>query len=544
MNGKPVVSIIIAFLNAEKFIQEAIESVLAQTYEYWELFLIDDGSTDGSTEIARSYAQQYPAKIFYLEHQDHQNHGVCVSRNLGIYHSKGEYIAILDADDVWLHHKLERQVEILEAHPEAAMVYGASKYWHSWTGKSEGAQNFIPKLGLPTGTFIKPPELFFQSHPIGKAIAPCPSDLLLRRDIVENIGGFEESFHGMYQLYEDQAFLVKIYLKAPVFVAGEYWDNYRLHPDSCVMKTKGYHSVIRLFFLDWLTEYLSNQDIKDEKIWNALQKAFWPYRHPVLYGLFSRIQYIEGVMKSFLKKIVKKALPIHYWLTAIWQLRYRPPIGMVDFGSLRRLVPISRQFGFDRGLPIDRYYIENFLTCYAGDIDGHVLEIGDNSYTRRFGGQHVSTSDVLYATEGNPTTTIVADLTDADHIPSDTFDCIILTQTLHFIYDVRAAAQTLYRILKPGGVLLATVPGISQIGIDEWTESWYWSFTVSSAQRLFQEVFGVDNIKIEAHGNVLAATAFLQGLPAEELSRGELEYRDPYYQLLITIRAVKPEVPR
>jgi SAM-dependent methyltransferase len=213
----------------------------------------------------------------------------------------------------------------------------------------------------------------------------------------------------------------------------------------------------------------------------------------------------------------------------------------INFGDLRRLAPVSREFGFERGLPIDRYYIEQFLAKHAGDIQGRVLEIGDDSYTRQFGGNRVRVRDVLHVEAGHAAATIVGDLTKADHIPSEVFDCFILTQTLHLIYDVRKALETTYRILKPGGVLLATFPGISQISIDRWAEDWCWSLSTRSAARLFAAVFQKDNIHIQAYGNVLAAIAFLQGIAAEELTTAELEYRDPSYEMLITVRAVKSE---
>jgi SAM-dependent methyltransferase len=219
----------------------------------------------------------------------------------------------------------------------------------------------------------------------------------------------------------------------------------------------------------------------------------------------------------------------------------RVPVGSVKFGRLRRVRPISDQFGFDRGLPIDRYYIENFLARNAGDIRGRVLEIGDASYTRRFGGERVSVSDVLHVREGNPEATIVADLSRGDNIASDSFDCIILTQTLHLLYEVRSAIRTIHRILKPGGVLLATFPGISQISRDEWRKSWYWAFTSLSARRLFEEAFPADDVEVEAHGNVLAAISFLHGLATEELRKRELDTRDPAYEVLITLRAVKSQ---
>jgi hypothetical protein len=178
----------------------------------------------------------------------------------------------------------------------------------------------------------------------------------------------------------------------------------------------------------------------------------------------------------------------------------------------------------------------------TADIRGDVLEVADNHYTHRFGGDHVTRSDVLYVREGNPNTTIVADLSAGCDIASNMFDCIILTQTLQFIYNERAAIRTLHRILKPAGVLLATVPGISQISrydMERWGD--YWRFTTLSTRKLFEESFQATNIRVEAHGNVLAASAFLQGLAAEELRREELDHVDPDYEMLITVRAVKSE---
>jgi SAM-dependent methyltransferase len=219
----------------------------------------------------------------------------------------------------------------------------------------------------------------------------------------------------------------------------------------------------------------------------------------------------------------------------------RVQVGNLRFGDFRRLDPISREFGLDRGRPIDRYYIENFLAHQTDDIRGRVLEIGDDTYTRQYGGERVEHADVLHVTEGNPQATFVADLTRADHIPSDAFDCIIFTQTLHLIYDVRLAIRTLSRILKPGGILLATFPGISQIAQDQWGEHWYWAFTTQSARRLFEETFPAPNVEIEAHGNVLAAVSFLHGLAVEELNQKELDCHEPAYEVLITLRAMKPK---
>jgi SAM-dependent methyltransferase len=217
-----------------------------------------------------------------------------------------------------------------------------------------------------------------------------------------------------------------------------------------------------------------------------------------------------------------------------------PPIGWVRFGNLRRLKPISRYWGSDRGLPVDRYYIEQFLMAHAEDVRGRVLEIKDDLYASRFGGARITALDILHAEAGHPTATLVADLTNAAHLPDAMFDCIILTQTLHLIYDTRAALATLHRILKPGGVLLATVSGISKISredMDRWGH--HWSFTSRSARRLFDEFFAPPHVHVEAHGNVLAAISFLHGLASNELKPAELDFADPDYEVLIAIRAVK-----
>jgi SAM-dependent methyltransferase len=216
------------------------------------------------------------------------------------------------------------------------------------------------------------------------------------------------------------------------------------------------------------------------------------------------------------------------------------------------LSPISREWGFERGTPIDRHYIGHFLSRYSGrsryalgDIRGHVMEIGEDAYTREYGGwgepdSPVERVDIFHADESNPDATIVGDLVVADDVPTDTFDCVICTQTLHLIYDIKAAIANLHRSLKPGGVLLATLPGISQTAvpdIDLWGD--HWRVTTRSTRRLFEEVFPADGTRIEAYGNVLSATAFLYGLAAEELRAGELDVHDPQYQLIIAVRAMK-----
>jgi glycosyltransferase involved in cell wall biosynthesis len=554
MSNKPLVSVIIIFFNAEKFIEEAIESVFAQTYDNWELLLVDDGSTDASTHIARRYANQYLGKVRYIEHDGHQNRGMSASRNLGIKHANGKYIALLDSDDVWFPNKLEEQVEILETQPQAGMVYGTTQYWYSWTGNQEDlGRDFVSGLPVEPNALVEPPNLALASYPLGKGFAPCPSDLLVRREIIDRVGRFEEEFHSMYQMYEDQAFLAKVYLKESVYVSNKCWDRYRIHPDSCVtvVKEAGQYDHVRLFFLRWLEGYLIREKLHHREVWNALQDALQQYNKNglkffVTHALPFLTKLREGVTTN-VRRFFTNTMDMNI-LAGFFHGRFGgkkrsdqhyPPVRKVRFGDLGRVTPISRNWGLDRGRPVDRYYIKNFLAQHIADIKGRVLEIGDDTYTQKYGGERVSQSDVLNLFEGNPKTTIVADLTNAPHIPSDTFDCIIFTQTLQLIYDVRAAIQTLYRILKPGGIILATFPGISQTCDFEWGDYWYWNFTTFSAKRLFEEVFKPANVRVEAHGNVLVATAFLQGLAFDELKKEELDFYEPGYEVTITVRAVK-----
>ena len=311
MNNKPLVSCIVIFFNAgEKFFIEAIESIFAQTYDHWELLLSDDGSTDESTEIALRYTQQYPEKIRYLEHEGHQNRGMSATRNLGIRHARGEYIAFLDADDIWLPHKLEQQVPILESYPEASMLYGRTQFWFSWTdnnpvrwGNPDNAQDdFMTITSVEFDTLIKPTKqllLFLQN----KEIYPCTCSILIRRQIFEEIGLFEEDFHNAH---EDMVFHSKLFLKAPVYVSSECWDKYRIHPDSywrrADMAGKGeqIRRIGHIKYLTWLERYLAEQEIKDPVIWKALEKALFPYHHPNLY-------YLLDIKKRIidLKKIIK-----------------------------------------------------------------------------------------------------------------------------------------------------------------------------------------------------------------------------------------------
>jgi glycosyltransferase involved in cell wall biosynthesis len=308
---QPLVSIVTTFLNEKNFLPEAIASVFAQSYGNWEFLMVDDGSTDLSAEIARRCAEKYPDRVRYLDHEDHNNRGMSASRNLGVRHARGKYIALLDADDVWLPQKLEEQVAILESHPEAAMVYGPSLYWYSWTGTPDDIQrDYVRPLGLKPNTLCRPPTLLTLALE-SKAPTPCPSDLLIRRELVEAAGGFEERFRGAYQLYEDQAFLAKVYLKGSVFVAGQCWDRYRQHPDSCVsvVKRAGQKYSVGLYYLKWLEKYLSAHNVEDKALWDALRSKRLRYRRSMLHHHLGYPRRWASHMKSMTKNLARRILP-------------------------------------------------------------------------------------------------------------------------------------------------------------------------------------------------------------------------------------------
>lgn len=281
----PRVSVVTAFLNGDDFLAEAIESVVAQTYDSWELLLVDDGSGPAATAIAKSYAARYPGQIRYLEHPGHINRGATVSRNFGVQHARGEFIAILDGDDAWMPSKLVDHVAVLDAHPQVGMVCGATIYWKSWSND----QDELVPTGHRQDVVIYPPDATLALYPLGRALPPSPSDLVLRADLIRRLGGFEEQFIGDNQLYEDQAFLAKIFLAAPVYFCSAPSFKYRQHATSCValVNQAGKYHQVRLYFLEWLENYLGTTGKVDPRVSSSLYRALRSYRNPRIHYLLS-----------------------------------------------------------------------------------------------------------------------------------------------------------------------------------------------------------------------------------------------------------------
>lgn len=283
-NSAVHVSVVMPFLNQERFIAESIESVLEQTYECWELLLVDDGSSDGSTEIARGYAERFPDRIRYFEHEGHVNRGASASRNLALAHARGHYIALLDADDVYLPENLERQLEALEQFPDAGMVCAATEYWHSWTGQEKDRhRDFVHELGLAPGEY-RPPDLLV-SYLGQKVTTPCTCSILVRRSAIESFGAFEGAFR---YVYTDQVFYVKQALHAPIVVVDGCWARYRQHRDSSCHRVErtGQATQVRLAFLAWVQQYFREQGVTSPALWRTLHRELRLCRRQVFYERF------------------------------------------------------------------------------------------------------------------------------------------------------------------------------------------------------------------------------------------------------------------
>ena len=265
-------------------------SVINQTYTQWEILLIDDGSVDKSTFIARDFASRFPDKIFYIEHNDHANKAAAATRNLGLLKSRGELIALLDADDVWMANKLENQVGIFNRFPEVEMVCEASLYWFSWNNNNKMADKVV-QIGVIPDRVYKPPKLAIQLYPLDQGQAPCPSGIMIKSWALKKHSGFEDSFIGEYQVYEDQAFLSKMYLNECVYISSACNNYYRQRPNSVMDSTNasGHYHIARRFYLNWLKKYLREKRIKNRIINFLLWKAHLNYTNPFFYKIINKV---------------------------------------------------------------------------------------------------------------------------------------------------------------------------------------------------------------------------------------------------------------
>jgi len=279
----PLVSVITPFFNEEKFIEETIQSVINQQYTNWELILVDDGSSDNSTNIARQYASSHAGQIKYFEHPNHSNRGSSASRNLGIQHARGKLIAFLDADDLFAPNYLDNQVKVFND-TKATMICEATVYWKSWhDGQNEDE---VKLVGVPQGQLYQPRELNIKLYPLKKgAAAPCMCGIIVLKDAVIKHGGFVDSFR---KNYTDQVFLSKMYYHEPVFISSSCNNYYRQRVDSVSAKIKDNTSYIKIRkeFLEWFKSYLEQCNGKNNEVYTLVKKTLLPHKYPLYHRIF------------------------------------------------------------------------------------------------------------------------------------------------------------------------------------------------------------------------------------------------------------------
>jgi glycosyltransferase involved in cell wall biosynthesis len=317
MRPIPLVTVITVFLNAERFLRQAVESVFSQSFSDWELLLIDDGSSDRSAEIALGYAHHFPRQVRYLQHPGHVNRGISASQNLGIREAKGSYLAILDSDDVWLPGKLSEQVSILNSNPDAAMIYGQTRYWYSWSGLPQDAErDLLIEPGVEPNTLVEPPSLLIRFLNARIPI-PCPSGVIIRSSAAMAVGGFEESFQ---RIFTDQAFFAKLCLEFPVFVSDRSWFLYRKHSESAVAVIKSGAKLRseKLHYLNWLEIYLAEHQRGDQRVRRALKRARLRCMYPRLSTWQKDLRYRALMVKESARSMARRALPapLRRWLHA------------------------------------------------------------------------------------------------------------------------------------------------------------------------------------------------------------------------------------
>lgn len=497
-----LISVIIPCYNHAAYLARAIESVLAQLYKNVEIIVVDDGSTDDTKQVTGRFPE---VKYVYQ-----QNQGLSAARNTGIDSSLGKYLLFLDADDWLTSDALKKNFDVISTHPEVAFVSGGHIKISDNGNVLEEVREIVNEDHY---------KHFLQGNYVG-----MHATVLYARWVFD-----EFRFDTTLRACEDYDLYLKISRKYAVMHHNDVIAYYRIHGNN-MSGNKQMMLERVLFVLRRQEKSLKNTEerkawVKGQKIWNEYYSG---YKQPTQ-------------SKMSLKRKIKRLIPrfFHRSLYRIGLMNhFIPRAGAVKKGDFNRVTPFSKEFGYDRGGPVDRYYIENFLEANAESIRGRVLEIGDNEYTLRFGGAKVNVSDILHIDPSNSKATIIGDLSDAPQIPDNSYDCIILTQTLHLIYDYKAALKTCDRVLKPGGVLLMTVPGITHIDQGEWKNNWLWAFTGASIKRMLAEVFKKE-ADVSTYGNVFIASAFLYGLGVGEVKKSQLDYNDPHYQVIITAKAIK-----
>jgi glycosyltransferase involved in cell wall biosynthesis len=512
--------VVITTYNHAAFLDDAIRSVVYQTVPANEIIVVDDGSTDHPDIVVSGYC--------HVRLIRQRNQGLSAARNTGLEAAVGDKIIFLDADDRLCQSAIEAGLECFVRHSEAGFVYGGFHLIDAGGGLT----------GDPVCRDIGPdPHIAFLR---GNQVGMHGTVMYDRRRLLD-AGGFDVTLRRC----EDYDIYLRMSRNHAVANHRHIVAEYRRHGTNMSSNSlEMLRSVQRV-----LARYKPPEGSGPAAAaWHQGQAYWRRYYFDEILRVLSARRIVDAVRASptlaarHLIRRLERALPrgVIFTLKRLAGRRQPPPLGRVRFGDFNRLSPISPDFGFGRGTPVDRYYIEAFLATYSSDIRGRALEIGDAFYCRKFG-TGVVQQDVLHITADNPEATIVGDLSVPGVLPEGAFDCLVVTQTLHLIYDMHAAVAAMYRALKPGGVLLLTCPGISQVDRREWGATWFWSLTRLAAERMFGDVFGAPSVAVETRGNVYAAVCFLEGLALEEVDATKLDVLDAAYPVVVTVRARKPE---
>jgi GT2 family glycosyltransferase/SAM-dependent methyltransferase len=497
------IAVVVPCHNLGHTLLEAVDSVIAQTRPAREILVVDDGSTDARTREVLEGLRRRETRVVSTPHR-----GAAAARNQGVRQTWAPYVVTLAADDRLDARYLEAAAGRLDRDPTLDFVSTA-----------------IRAFGDASYVWTPPPCTLLNVLTRG---GPHQASMFRRRTW-ELVGGFDET--AAISGCEDLDFWVSALergLRGEVI--AEPLLHYRVRADS------RHHGAVEGGSHRQVMEAVLR---KHRASVEALGPAVLIAKESLIVAQKAHLAALDREQGQLEEELA--ALAVEIARTA--RRARRLPGGPVSWGDLRRVQPLSAVWGLDRGTPVDRHYIQRFLEARRGDIRGRVLEVKDSGYTERYGKDAVIERHVIDVDPRNPVATMVADLTRADTIGAERFDCFILTQTLHVIPDIRAAIAHAHRVLTPGGVLLATLPCVSRIAEEEVAQGRgdYWRFTEASARLLFQEVFPPAAVEVSAAGNTLACAAFLYGLAAEELTPAELDHLDPACPLILLVRAVKPK---
>ena len=532
--ASPAISLIVMAIGPERVVARAIDTAIRQTAPSIELIVVHDRDDDAALVRLSGYLDGRPAALVPA-----RGMSPGAARNAGVRRSTCGCLLVIDGSEALEPEHASRALQALETEPEAAFAAASGGALFGIVSTSSPDQErpstglgASPSTALGTspstalGTSPSTPPRIDASSLVGGAWSVGPA--VIRRRVFDETGGFDETLPALV----DWDFLLCLIDagKTGLRISGpgsRYADDDVRLRES--LAAQHYLPAMRRIFARHQPTFeglmrvaLVERDRAVKALWDH-ERALLTRREATLANLNSTLDQISDIRPELA----------------------RHGLRTLDFSDLRRTSPVSRNWGSERGRPVDRHYIHRFLTDHAGDVRGQVLEMLDAELTTTYGGDRVERSDILDIDPGNARATVIADLRVAEQLPAEAYDCFILTQTLHLIDDMQAALRTAYRLLKPGGVLLVTLPCASMVAVEYGPKGDHWRVTEAGARALFERVFHPADLSIRAHGNVLTIAAFLYGLCCDDLDPGEFAVDDPAYPLLITVRAQKPAaIPR